>query len=64
MKIGSVSLSGIIDFFQSPGNSDLHHNINTNSYCNVALFIAETDGEITSKVRKSIQDTLNGNASN
>lgn len=69
MKIGSVSLSGIFDFFQSSRNSDLHHNIkkiiesrrniNTNSCYNVALFIAETDGEITSKIRKSVQDTLN-----
>lgn len=30
-----------------------------NSCYSVALFIAETNGEITSRVRKSIQGTLN-----
>ncbi|QST30906.1 hypothetical protein JRC42_24850 (plasmid) [Escherichia albertii] len=69
MNIGSISLSGLFDLFQSTKKRDLHHDIkkhiesgkiiNTNSCYNVALFIAETDGEITSKVRKSVQDTLN-----
>ncbi|EGO7537394.1 hypothetical protein ABGO37_004778 [Escherichia coli] len=69
MKIGSISLSGLFDFFQSTKSGDLHHNLKKNiesgkmtkpnSCYSVALFIAETNGEITSRVRKSIQGTLN-----
>ncbi|END9629550.1 hypothetical protein ABMJ52_004723 [Escherichia coli] len=68
MKTGSISLSGLFDFFQSTKNCDLHHNIeknmesgkkiSANSCYNIALFITEADGEITSRVRKSIQNTL------
>ncbi|HEB1543803.1 TPA: hypothetical protein RY453_003863 [Escherichia albertii] len=69
MKIGNISLSGFFDFFQSTKSGDLHHNIKKNiesgkmtkpnSCYSVALFIAETDGEISSRVRKSVQGTLN-----